>query len=98
MPYIKEEDRERLHQKSISEECTTPYLQGTLCQTSGELNYMITNMVLGFLDGREEKDGKESYARINEAIGALECAKLEFYRRLATPYEDKKIKENGDVY
>jgi hypothetical protein len=33
-----------------------------------------------------------------EAIGALECCKLEFYRRVAVPYEDRKIKSNGDVY
>jgi len=31
-------------------------------------------------------------------IGALEACKLEFYRRAVVPYEDKKIKENGDVY
>ena len=29
---------------------------------------------------------------------ALECAKLELYRRLAAPYEDEKRKETGDVY
>ena len=38
------------------------------------------------------------YARINELIGVLECAKLELYRRIAVPYEDTKIAENGDVY
>ena len=31
-------------------------------------------------------------------IGVLECAKLELYRRVAAPYEDDKIDENGDVY
>ena len=31
-----------------------------------------------------------------ELIGCLECCKLEFYRRLAASYEDKKICENGD--
>ena len=31
-------------------------------------------------------------------MGALECAKLELYRRVAAPYEDVKIMENGDVY
>jgi len=30
--------------------------------------------------------------------GVLECAKLELYRRIAAPYEDTKIEENGDVY
>ena len=36
-------------------------------------------------------------AKINEAVGALECAKLEFYRRLAGPCEDRKVAENGDL-
>jgi hypothetical protein len=35
---------------------------------------------------------------VNEAIGVLECAKLELYRRVAAPYEDEKIAESGDVY
>lgn len=34
---------------------------------------------------------------INDCIGACEGAKLEFYRRVASPYEDVKIKQNGDV-
>ena len=38
------------------------------------------------------------YAHLNEALGALESAKLELYRRLAAPYEDEKKSETGDVY
>jgi len=34
---------------------------------------------------------------MNDAIGALEGAKLELYRRVISKYEDKKIMENGDV-
>jgi hypothetical protein len=37
------------------------------------------------------------YFHLNKAIGVLECIKLEFYRRVAAPYEDLKIKEAGDV-
>jgi len=44
-----------------------------------------------------EKKGL-SYSNVNEIIGALECIKLELYRRVAAPYEDLKIEENGDVY
>ena len=63
-------------------------------QTAGELNYLITTNVLRYLHGAP----KLSYAEINAVIGVLECAKMEFYRRLAAPYEDTKIRENGDVY
>jgi len=60
----------------------------------GELNYAITILINNYMEDR----GGVSYTVINEVIGVLECAKLELYRRLAAPYEDKKIEENGDVY
>jgi hypothetical protein len=37
------------------------------------------------------------YRDYHAVIGALEAAKLEFYRRQVAPYEDGKIAENGDV-
>jgi len=61
--------------------------------TSGELNYKITKLSIEYLDLK----GK-SYDTINEIMGVLECAKLEFYRRVAVPYEQLKKEENGDVY
>jgi hypothetical protein len=38
-----------------------------------------------------------SYSKIAMATGVLENIKQEFYRRVASPYEDKKINENGDI-
>ncbi len=61
---------------------------------AGELNYAITRLVDQYLVDR----GGLRYAWLNEVIGALECAKLELYRRLAAPYEDHKLAETGDVY
>ena len=59
---------------------------------AGELNYILTKIVLWWL-------GKEpNYERYNAAVGALECAKIELYRRMIAPYEDKKKEENGDVF
>lgn len=62
-------------------------------KTAGELNYVITSQLTNyiFLNG-------ESYQTFNDIIGALEGAKLELYRRLIVPYEDRKARENGDVY
>ncbi len=62
-------------------------------KTVGELNFLITMQVLDYL-----AQAGTSYATINSLIGVLECAKLELYRRVVAPYEDEKIKENGDVY
>jgi len=61
-------------------------------QTAGELNFIITTFI------RDYYLAKPSYQSINDIVGALEGAKLEFYRRVAAPYEDLKMKENGDVY
>ena len=61
--------------------------------TPGELNYAICMMALKYLDKT-----KKSYQHYNDVIGVLECAKLEIYRRLVSPYEDRKIAENGDVF
>lgn len=61
-------------------------------KTAGELNYAITMLVKGYV-----KEGL-SYQRINDIMGALEGAKLEMYRRVAVPYENAKMAENGDVW
>ena len=60
---------------------------------AGELNYLFTKVALNYLTLNGE-----SYQSFNDIIGALEGAKLELYARKVRPYEDKKIKENGDVY
>ena len=66
---------------------------GIIPQNPGELNYLFTVLAQEYWETR----GK-NYQAINDIVGALEGAKLEFYRRVATPYENTKIKENGDVY
>lgn len=60
---------------------------------AGEFNYYISTLINWYI----HQKGK-SYSTLNELIGVLECAKLELYRRVAAPYEDIKIEENGDVY
>ena len=61
----------------------------------GELNYVLTSVALAWLDYHQPPHG---YAMLSGVVKALECAKLEFYRRRMAPYEDEKIKENGDIY
>lgn len=68
-------------------------LTGRQPKTAGEMNYVITTMLIKYFNNHGG-----NYQAINDVIGALEGAKMEFYRRLAAPYEDVKIKENGDVY
>lgn len=79
MPYIPKENRERID----------ALLLRSVDMTPGELNYVITRLVLGT---RPKK-----YADYNALIGVLECCKLELYRRAVAVYEDSKITENGDI-
>lgn len=83
MPYIKAERRSDL--RCYEGECEKP-------QNPGELNYMISKLL------REYVGNNPTYEDLNAAIGATEAAKMEFYRRVVIPYEQKKIKENGDMY
>ncbi len=60
--------------------------------TVGELNYVITAIVHAYV-----RDHGMRYATLNDVVGVLECAKAEFIRRIASPYEDEQIKKNGDI-
>lgn len=82
MPYIKQEDREHFYSG----------IDKLYPKTPGELNYLITRIAFNYLN-----QTKKNYQAFNDIIGALESCKLEFYRRSVAPYEDEKIKENGDV-
>jgi len=66
---------------------------GRLAITPGDLNYLFTTEILKYIQTKGR-----SYQTISDILGALEGAKLEFYRRVVAPYEQYKIKENGDVY
>lgn len=63
-------------------------------ETTGQLNYQITEVIVKYLHNHP----KITYGVMNDIIGALESAKLEFYRRVVAPYENTKCEENGDVY
>jgi hypothetical protein len=85
MPYITLDARSRID-------------GGGAPENAGELNYAVTRLVDAYLVARAADAGRLRYVHLNEAVGVLECAKLELYRRVAAPYEDGKIAESGDVY
>lgn len=87
MPYIRPDDRKPLD--PLIDELAAKLPHDAL---AGNLNYVISRLCARVLES------EKNYARLNELVGALECAKLELYRRVAAPYEDGKIGENGDVY
>ena len=60
--------------------------------TAGELNYCITKLLLDYVQNTEM-----NYQTFNDIAGAVNNAYMEFYIRVVRPYEDKKIRENGDL-
>lgn len=90
MPYIDRQTRELLDDDIAA---LAARVNGLPEGTAGPINYAVTRLlVLTLL-----RDGIR-YDKINQAVGVLECAKLELYRRVAAPYEDDKAAETGDVY
>jgi len=98
MPYIKEDIRKELDicidkmitclgiPKSTNGNMTNEDFSSIL----GDINYSFSRIIASLM-------GRESYAKIAMITGVLENIKQEFYRRIASPYEDTKIREYGDI-
>ena len=67
--------------------------EGEPIQGPGDLNYLITLLLKKYWVNSARR-----YQDINDILGALEGAKAEFYRRVAVPYEEQKIQQNGEVW
>jgi len=65
---------------------------------AGEMQYVIAKMIQKYLARKAETNGQVRYQDMNDIMGALAGAQMEFYREVVAPYEDKKIVENGPVY
>lgn len=91
MPYIPADKRTNLDDPLAS--LAAKVIVEDSRNQAGVLNYCITALFNEVLKTRGL-----NYSNVNELIGVLECAKLELYRRVASPYEDLKAEENGDVF
>jgi len=85
MPYIAEAGRSKL-----------TYSPSPI--NAGEMQYVIAKMIQKYLERKAEENGEVRYQDMNDIMGALAGAQMEFYREVVVPYEDKKIEENGFVY
>ena len=92
MPYIKAENRLPLDE-AIDAIVNHLLTEDTEDSRAGILNYTVSSIIARYLEAQGI-----SYNRLNSMVGVVECIKLELYRRLAAPYEDKKVEENGDVF
>jgi hypothetical protein len=97
MPYVKPQYRETLD-PAISE------LAGAIADLArtmpeetgfaGLLNYACTSLAMQVVEARF---GRVRYGTIATVTGVFKNIADEFYRRVAAPYEDRQIAENGDV-
>ena len=87
MPYILQEDRPKFD--TLINELVKKLQERPIENIDGDFNYIVTRII--------KKSYPLRYFHINRAMGVLECIQHEFYRRVAAPYEDKKIQQNGDV-
>jgi hypothetical protein len=92
MPYIDNDDRTQYIPliKEISKLVPNDHTK-----RSGHMNFIISRLikdVYGYEPGKYLK-----YWQWNEIKGFLSCITEEIGRRYIAPYEDQKIKENGDI-
>ncbi len=87
MPYIIRARREHI-KRNWSDEIDAGDIRN-----AGELNFAISTIINLYL----KHNGKD-YQHMNDIIGALEGAKAEFYRIVVVPYENEKLKKNGEVF
>ncbi|MGH7911871.1 MAG: DUF6899 family protein [Candidatus Dormibacteraceae bacterium] len=87
MPYIKDELRPPLDERIEGLVAAIEALPSD--QRDGAFNYATTRALRRLYP--------LSYYNLNRAMGVLSCIQSELYRRVVGPYEDTKIRENGDV-
>lgn len=93
MPYIRQDSRPNLDLGI--EDLLITILDAPTSEHKGQLNYVISRLVPGVIHPGGPAAWK--YNEIADVIGTFECAKMEFYRRIADPKEDNAIAVNGDI-
>jgi hypothetical protein len=91
MPYIKQAERELVDAEIEALAAKMRQAAQSGVGPEGLLNYTVTRLIGLTI-------GEVRYAKIAWVTGVLENIKQEMYRRVAGPYEDSKITENGDLY
>lgn len=81
MPYIEPSTRDKIDAGITIDSINAP----------GELAYAISKVINAFTDGNV------CYTTIALVVGVLGTIQMEYYRKIASPYEDKKALRNGKV-
>lgn len=87
MPYIKQDLRPDID--NLVEPLIEHIKSLSIEDQDGVLNYALTKVI--------KKVYPQKYYHLNRALGVLTAVIQEFYRKVVAPYEETKIKQNGDV-
>ena len=93
MPYIDPRIRPAI-EPFVEQLANAIFAQVPQVSRAGAMNFAISRLIVQLYGNVD----LQSYKAINEIVGVLECTKLEFFRRVAAPFEDGKMVEHGDVY
>ena len=87
MPYIAGNRRARLEPEMGM--LIQKLKESPIEEVDGQLNYVISRLLVSLYTPK--------YFNYNRAMGVLNCASQEFYRRFVAPYEDGKMRDAGDI-
>jgi len=91
MPYL--EPLEKMHLDNLGADRLAYYCSlHDAPKVAGTLNYLCFKIIRHWI-----KRNSKKYWIFALFIGSMLCSILEVYRRLIAPYEDTKIRENGDI-
>ena len=91
MPYIPQKDRDRYN--NLVDAIVDKLVEVNDTQLiKGHHNYIMYTLALKLADRVGIR-----YATLQDIIGTFDCCKMELYRKLVAPYEEKAIEKNGDV-
>lgn len=95
MPYIDQTQRDLLNPiiDELVDMIVSMKLDDETINVEGCLNYSVTK-ILHRVYGNSQST---RYSELNNAVGLLECIKLEYYRKVAAPYENQREFENGEI-
>jgi len=82
MPYIKQDERKKL-------EKILKLMKKLEIKANGDLNYILFTYC--------KRNISLSYNNLKNYLGELNQTISEIERKILGPYEDQKIKENGDI-
>ena len=97
MPYVKPDYRSALDPaiRELSERIAElAHRMPEETAFAGLLNYACTSLAMRVIEARF---GQIRYGTIATVTGVFKNVADEFYRRVATPYEDRQIETNGDL-